>query len=256
MAYVPPHLRKKENVASAASLSKPEPKQRTFSGEDITEVFGNCIGRRGTLNATEHKPDVLAYVLLFAHPNPNYNAQGEVLTHTNLHLLGKASQQTPTTEIAESPKEAPRVSDGISDAEFALFKGHGKVLKDGNHESWDCLGWHRLSTFTYLEPRSEELAIMLDEKWKGRPRIGEKWEASLGMRWAKVKLEKVKGRELEDPMAAVQGMMEKTVNEMLTEMRLGNSGKEKEEQSKGESTGKDERDSADAADTKEQTPLP
>ena len=222
MAYVPPHLRRRENVTPAAIPVDLESSKKTYSLDDITQVFGKCIGKQGTLNAT--KPDILTYVLLFIHPNPNTNLKGEILTHTNIHLLHD-SDDTSTTDFDDTYSDitTPFSENPITTSEFPLFKAYGKEVNqyNGQPQSFECHGWHHVSNITYLEPRSHELIEMLTEKWADMPRDKNAWEQSLRMIWAAVTVEKVKGREDEDPMAGWKPRVTKSVNEMLMEMRLG-----------------------------------
>ena len=62
----------------------------TYTDDDIAQVFGNCTGKHGTLNATRD-PTKLAYLCLYGTPKPNYDARGQIFTHTNIDLLKKQS---------------------------------------------------------------------------------------------------------------------------------------------------------------------
>ena len=62
----------------------------TYTDDDIAQVFGARTGKHGTLNATRD-PTRLAYLCLYGMPKPNYDAHGQIFTHTNIDLLKKQS---------------------------------------------------------------------------------------------------------------------------------------------------------------------
>jgi hypothetical protein len=100
-------------------------------------------------------------------------------------------------------------------------------------------GWYNISKVSFLEPYSEELIRMLEQKWTkkdryGRVRVEERrgadWNKSLSYRWAVVKLDRdedadrekgeLKIERLPGDMPKSPGKPRKSVNEMLAEMRL------------------------------------
>lgn len=62
---------------------------------------------------------------------------------------------------------------------------------------------------------------MLNEKFAGVARSSEEWHSSLSRQWAAVMLEKVKGRENENPMEGLERKPAKSVKQLLEEMRSG-----------------------------------
>ncbi|KAK7518654.1 uncharacterized protein IWZ02DRAFT_225382 [Phyllosticta citriasiana] len=99
-------------------------------------------------------------------------------------------------------------------------------------------GYHRLTRVQYLEPRSADLVRMLEQKWSIPDKYGrvrqirrdsDKWMQSLGYRWAVLKFEQDGEADatLDPPDVKVGGERERemrpqrSVNEMLRELRLG-----------------------------------
>ena len=80
----------------------------TYTDEDISEVFGECVGKRGTLNMTNRGPN-LGYLCIFGAPTPNTNMKGQILSHTNIDLLRK--QRTLALTASE---RAPSHSEQLS----------------------------------------------------------------------------------------------------------------------------------------------
>ncbi|KAF2089456.1 hypothetical protein K490DRAFT_63591 [Saccharata proteae CBS 121410] len=115
----------------------------------------------------------------------------------------------------------------------AVFEQKGFSHRSG----LEFLGYYRIAALQFLEAKSEELIRMLEQKWslkdaRGRDRKIERdessWYSSLSRRWAVIKLEKddVATSELGSPniKSSAQdgtGGPNKSVNEMLKEMRLG-----------------------------------
>ncbi|MCJ1376128.1 hypothetical protein MMC20_007368 [Loxospora ochrophaea] len=224
--YLPPHLRRPPSPEKAhtGSIS-----HRTYCYDDITEVFGFVMGKRGTLNAVVGgKQDILAFMLLFTDQScRNHNSQGEIYTRSNLQLLHSkplaakspedpfdsssvsASAGDPSSSFEENTSQELT----MSDAEFPVFVAKG----NGPRDRFKCLGWHRLSSVSYVEPRTAALVDVLDQKFGPHQRLEENWKQSLNVRWAVVKVEKIAEREGDDPMEPVR---RKSVNELLKDLRL------------------------------------
>ncbi|KAI9707447.1 MAG: hypothetical protein M1836_000408 [Candelina mexicana] len=211
--YIPPHLRNKENVNSAnGEPTKPEDELYTLN--EIISRFGQVVGRPGTLNASETKPDTLAFILVFRKQHPNYHSRGEIFCKSNLHLL-------PNTE---SDSTAPNPDKIV----IPVFEQHDHQTVHSS--SFKSLGWHHVMQITYLEPRSAALVAMLEEKFRitradgtevQKTRDAQRWQESLAMRWAVVTLEKAEYCAEKDPMEGCVREERKGVNELMREMRLG-----------------------------------
>ncbi|KAI4218308.1 MAG: hypothetical protein L6R40_008786 [Gallowayella cf. fulva] len=262
--YIPPHLRKKESSnnrassAEAATTLTPyptlQPEEGLYTLTEITNHLGLAAedGKPGTLHASRTDPDALAFILVFAGQHPDFDSRREILCKSNLYLLPhppplsslpanlsdnsadetsgaetkavppsplRAATQTPTTAASVIPTPIP-----------IFLQTHSKTP---HTPAWKPLGLHLLASTTYLEPRSARLIELLDRKFKitrpdGREvlktRRGGNWEASLGMRWAVVRLErKVGGADEEDdddPMKGCVREERKGVREMMEEMRI------------------------------------
>lgn len=101
-------------------------------------------------------------------------------------------------------------------------------------------GWHRVLTTAYHKPFSQGLTEMLMQKWNKRDSFGKKteekrdasqWRSSLSHHWADVKLvsDEEADKQLSAPEIKITSPEQpsnngKTVNELLTEMRMTNSG--------------------------------
>ncbi|KAI9795729.1 MAG: hypothetical protein M1835_005292 [Candelina submexicana] len=215
--YIPPHLRNKENVNSAnGEPTKPEDELYTLN--EIISQFGQVVGKPGTLNASESKPDTLAFILVFREQHPNYHSRGEIFCKSNLHLL-------PHTE---SDTTAPN-----PDGELVI-----PVFEQDDHQtvhssSFKSLGWHHVTQTTYLEPRGGPLVAMLEAKFRitradgtevQKTREAQRWQESLAMRWAVVTLDKAENFTEKDPMEGCVREERKGVNELMREMRLAGAG--------------------------------
>lgn len=99
------------------------------------------------------------------------------------------------------------------------------------HPSFTFVGWFRITRLDILQPRSEALVVMLRKKWsypdhrtgrmKEKVRSTQAWEDSLRLKWAEIKMEldEKAVKELGPPNVAP--LEEKSVNDLLREMRLG-----------------------------------
>ena len=82
-------------------------------------------------------------------------------------------------------------------------------------------GARSIESITYLQPGSAELIKMLDMKFgpQRKERTPESWQSSLSMKWAIVEMGELE--ECKNPMVPLRKMKdEKSVNEMLQEMRV------------------------------------
>lgn len=233
-----------------------------------------------TLNSSRSEPDALKYVVLFKDANPRWQSDRIVYVKTNLYLLPgsetfgdavaaqKKEQEDPVNGEGEAgARQSQPPSEGGSSADIAthtpdLSAYHLEpvaVFEQVGSRSggFRFAGYHAIARLQFLEPRSQDLVRMLEQKFSvvdvfGRvvrqQRSPEAWKASLEHRWAVLQLarigdEEAEGKGLAAPDIKVEEVVErgvkkkkkgeeapkKSVNEMLKEMRLGKAEGEAEE---------------------------
>ena len=150
----------------------------------------------------------------------------------------KETRATSTTStITTSPKPKPN----LVSHRIAIFTQLGRTPYDSDTtRTFTFAGYHTITHVAILEPRSQELARMLEQKWtrtnsrtghsQYRQREGDKWQESFDRRWAVVKFQEVEeeGQKLvieRIEEEETEGRERKGVNELLREMRLKNGGK-------------------------------
>ena len=217
---------------------------------------------KGTLNTSAADPEKLAYVILFHNANPRWATHGIIFTKSNLELLPPATAEDQP-DVSAAKEEGKEVNGSAGDHEVpdstasqSLESSDETISSVGkqpvpkatpnttpiavftqdrgpqSNRSYAFTGWYEVSRLTFLEPKSADLARMLEQKWartnqrtgevKHQARDAEKWRESLGYRWAVLKLEKSKEAKEDLVVARIdQGGAEKSVNEMLAEMRMG-----------------------------------
>ena len=274
MAYVPPHLRKKSTNGAQRELP-PEPSVRlnpNLTLADINNHFWPGIddegyngphppndgGKSRTLHDSAETPGELAYIMLYWEANPLFGSDGIIWTKSSLDLLPreKAEQSQHETSAGSQQRRDSGSVHGKDEAQangnaetdhnpevailprrpIAVFKqDSGKRMTRG----YKFDGWYNLSKVTFLEPNSDDLIRMLEQKWTkkdryGRVRVEERsgagWEKSLSYRWAVVKLDRDEDADREKGELKIERLLEdvpkspdkprKSVNEMLAEMRL------------------------------------
>jgi len=146
----------------------------------------------------------------------------------------EASKQHTLVEV--TPMEPSHKPYGCPSSPVAVFEQIRGGHSSGNFK---FSGWYRIVLTDFLEPRTQELATMLEQKWQVKGRNGElkhrvrdpkDWETSLGHRWAVVKLardeetDKDRGPlviECSSPQDPEAGSTpRKSVNAMLAQLRL------------------------------------
>ncbi|KAK5173884.1 uncharacterized protein LTR77_002565 [Saxophila tyrrhenica] len=201
------------------------------------------------------QPGRLAFVLLFQGANPQWMTENVIYTKSCLELLPQASgvENTNVKTAEESGKstEGPHVkrndssqgsrSEGATTAPPVAVFYHR--LKRGSERPFIFNGWYSIEKVTLLEPQSKELARTLELKWTIRDKYGktikrerdeDKWQASMNQKWAVVKLAKDEAAQKErgdpkierlpDSDSNVTTAEKKSVQEMLAEMRLKDTG--------------------------------
>ncbi|KAI0863485.1 hypothetical protein F4860DRAFT_64227 [Xylaria cubensis] len=116
----------------------------------------------------------------------------------------------------------------------------------GNNAQFAFKGWFKISRINILAPHSAELVRMLQQKWgrkdrfghvlPSKPRDASAWNTSLAMEWAVIAFQLLEGEDA-PPAPQIEKLPEperpitKSVNEMLSDMRLNDDsgGAEKDE---------------------------
>ncbi|KAI7345423.1 hypothetical protein KC354_g14745 [Hortaea werneckii] len=163
-------------------------------------------------------------------------------------------QSSHTTEASLTPNKGDIWKD--SNSHIAIFKQVQRSKEQRAH-AFNFEGWFKIERLAFLEPQSPELIRMLQQKWQKTDRFGnvvqrkrdEKgWQESLSQRWAVIKFAKDQEAMEEFGTPKIERIEEedihekpqKTVNEILAEMRLGGGKEEGQgstESDKGPSAG-------------------
>ena len=266
---------------------------RHFWPEDESKAMPTETSK--TLHDSAATPRALSYMLLFKDANPRWETDEIIFTKSSLDLLPanlaeptrSVPVETPVTDVEDvtpnsastsaaandhpnehqaSPVEPnTTVTDPTAKAQpkecqsIAIFTQIRRPPYNSNSSvirSFKFLGYYRVARLQFLEPRTPELAKMLDQKWTivdprtGRPRArqreGQGWEKSFSLRWAVVKFEKdeeadkVRGKpdikRLADEEDDGGGGEKKSVNELLKELRV----KDGDAEAKTETTKQDD----------------
>ncbi|KAI7550167.1 hypothetical protein KC331_g3348 [Hortaea werneckii] len=174
-------------------------------------------------------------------------AEDEAKQHTFPQSSHTNSKAYLPSKKGDTPKD--------SNEPIAIFKQVQRSKEQRAH-AFNFEGWFKIERLTFLEPQSPELIRMLQQKWQKTDRFGnvvqrkrdEKgWQESLSQRWAVIKfakdreaLEKFGTPDIERiEEEGIHKKPQKTVNEILAEMRLGGG--------KGESHGSAESDKGPSA---------
>ena len=291
--YVPPALRNGGKSAAASASASAIPSSSELLDSDLYSLHDiqhhywpnqttNEDARR-TLHDSAAFPEKLSYVLLFKGANPRWDSDGIVFTKSSLDLLPREAADDNPTEAAPIERESPTTTSPF--AKNAVLEENHEPTKDTHPpvaaytqttnmrthtvRNFKFCGYFKIDKLTFLEPRSKELARMLEQKWsvvdrrgnvRPRQRSTEAWEESMGLRWAVVKFEKdeVVNRETDMPKIERVELHEedevekKGVTEMLRELRLKQDGKVKENaEAKAEDPG--EQPTEDQKETAEKT---
>jgi hypothetical protein len=274
MAYIPPHIRQKSTGGAQPELPTEAPVRQNpnLTLAEINNHFWPGIhdedydgphppndgGKGRTLHESAETPGELACVILSWEANPCWETESIIFTKSSLDLLPRENAEHPRHEAIAGPQQrrdsasvdakgeaqahcSPKTDDdpgapSQTRRAIAVFKqDSGKRLTRG----YKFDGWYNISKVSFLEPYSEELIRMLEQKWTkkdryGRVRVEERrgadWNKSLSYRWAVVKLDRdedadrekgeLKIERLPGDMPKSPGKPRKSVNEMLAEMRL------------------------------------
>ena len=112
---------------------------------------------------------------------------------------GFLNEGSKTTDInsddASHSAEPPKLRSQLQESEpVAVFEQKGR-------DTFRFAGWFTLGRVDFLQPRSQEVVKMLDQKWSSADRYGKKrektrgaeeWEKSLKHRWAVIQMARMK----------------------------------------------------------------
>ncbi|OCB89650.1 hypothetical protein A7U60_g3127 [Sanghuangporus baumii] len=224
MAYVPPHLRNRRQVASqneteSKSLvsrlsyrqSRITSSNSTHSLDDIADLLGcskHCLSTLTVVkplrleepneleDLQKSEDDTLRAILLFDGQHPEWKSEHKVLCKSNLHVLHKLAN-VQLDQIDQSSTHSFAIDE--SSIEYPLFQ-QIPFLKN----NFDFAGWWCIQSITFLAPRSAELIALFEKKFSTQDKRGrntfnsprgsqkarseEAWRDSLRRQWAVVAL--------------------------------------------------------------------
>lgn len=273
MSYVPPHLRKRQAENEKEPPLKSERAELATEDDDLVSLeevrnyFWPLDASHGrfasdTLNKTLHdaaaSPQKLAYLFLFHGANPRWDTDNIIYTKSRLELLPQQFANDPDEHNGGLSKDGQEPAVEGAAEQHASVSGHAttdssngkphsgpiavfqqiRSTKSNNARNFAFEGWFKIERVAFLEPHSQELVRMLQQKWQKTDKYGKviqrqrdesAWKASLSQRWAVIKFAKDDQAERDRGEPKIERMEhyeeetkpKKTVNEMLAEMRLG-----------------------------------
>ncbi|KAM3415958.1 hypothetical protein BST61_g9448 [Cercospora zeina] len=214
----------------------------------------------GSLQDSAATPGKLAYVCLFdghgGPANPRWDSDNILFCKTNLHLLSEyatatktAAEFVETARTVQRPDEPGTAETATEPADSVPFTGSQpqpdrvpiaifqQLPRTATTDhAFSFVGYYTISNLEFLEPRSDALIRMLEQKWsyvdkygkrQGKARTQESWNQALCKRWAVVKFKQVVDQNLAPPQIerlpgpeSKQKAPKKSVNEMLEELRM------------------------------------
>ena len=239
--YVPPHLRgaSESSVSPDTSTQASERDPATgYSHDEVSNQF-DCGIKLGTLNsAGEHNDDPskesLSFIIVFKDQHPQWPPK--IFCKSRLHLLpptpvssidaeaklSKSNDDSITTQNSQagkSPMAPGSQADVVYGPPVPIFS---QIQARPAIYRYD--GVRSVISTTYLQPGSTELIDLLNLKFgsQRKERTPESWQSSISTKWAVVEMSELE--EGENPMVPLKKMKdEKSVNEMLREMRIKDS---------------------------------
>ncbi|KAL9094075.1 MAG: hypothetical protein Q9165_003745 [Trypethelium subeluteriae] len=237
---------------------------KTFDLENKHDDQQAGASNSSTLHASEADPSKLSFVILFRGANPRWFADKIIYAKSNLDLLptpppSQGTLQTPESTQARETTKEPSYS-GLQSEEpqgstqteaFTAQNGTSltspipifQELSDPRPRNIRFAGYYSISHLSILAPHSPELVRMLEQKWSFTDRRGtmhykerdaESWKKSLGFKWAVMKFKAEPGADEKIGAPKITrreggggngSMAGKSVNEMLSDLRMG--GKDK-----------------------------
>ncbi|KAI7187916.1 hypothetical protein KC343_g4864 [Hortaea werneckii] len=170
-------------------------------------------------------------------PQPRAGAGDEVDLAENGEAMQKAVLHGSRTKSGASLASNQGEIRKETASAIAIFK-QVHCSKEQRAHAFKFEGWFKIERLAFLEPQSPELIRMLQQKWQKTDRFGnivqkkrdEKgWQESLSQRWAVIKFAENQEAKQERGTPNIERIEEgeshkkpqKTVNEILAEMRLG-----------------------------------
>lgn len=226
--YVPPGRRNtgeaREQRSSRAATDSPtdthekrkDTTPKSYLSSDICNYFddetpGPTYAVSSTLHASASSANSLAFVMLFHGANPRWATDHILFVKSNLHLLRTETVNVEETAATHKLPESVAVFEQRPHSRPARF---------------EFVGYYKVTHVDFLSPRTADLVRMLEQKWTKKDRHGnvtqieregEAWKRSLNQTWAVVKFEKDEAAEKEK---GTLELPEKSVNELLQEMRI------------------------------------
>ena len=239
---------------------------KKFAADDLDQEGEASL--RSTLHASEAHPEKLSYVILFKGANPRWFADKIIYAKSNLDLLPVSpdtkeniqSTDTPhndeITEQLSSKVDPPKSANESKKSDASVLQHSTPIstpiavfqeIAAPRPRSIRFAGYHTISHLDILQPHSPELIRMLEQKWsitdrhgrvKYKERDAESWNRSLRFKWAviKFKSDPAADEERGTPKIERNGPngdfqcdgANKSVNQMLRELRMSDESKEEE----------------------------
>ncbi|KAI9798069.1 MAG: hypothetical protein M1833_004966 [Piccolia ochrophora] len=217
--YIPPALRNR----TSSSL----PEHSSSDGHNLSDIcrhFGIYEGQHSTLNGSAAASSSLTFILMFHNQHPD--APSFIFCKSNLDLLPPPPKADNLPEKPQSPAKI------VPDPPISV-----PVFVEKNRTTFSFAGYRKLSSITYLYPRSQELITMLEKKFTktvggglgpdgvhkevrtlAKARSSQQWAQSLSKTWAVIELQVDGARKDEELRIAKAEPM--SVTEKLERMRM------------------------------------
>ncbi|GAB7358016.1 hypothetical protein MBLNU230_g0181t1 [Neophaeotheca triangularis] len=165
----------------------------------------------GTLHDSATHPGQLTHIILYNNANPRWSADKIIYTKSGLELLPKPATGeglvNPGPNINPVTNETQQPPSSDPSGPVAIFEQKLQT-RDLHTRAYQFVGYYNITRVAFLEPGSQELVRMLEQKWERRDKFGnvrtaqrdgDKWRESMGFRWAVVKLEPAEEGATEPP---------------------------------------------------------
>lgn len=242
----------KSSTPSDGQTQTPErDPSKGYSYDEISNQF-DCKAKLGTLNSAGRDGDdgtvqeALSFIIIFKDQHPEWPPK--IFCKSNLHLLLSTSapdiEATAQTSALNDDIAAPIVQNSESPVTPVIqvdIKHGSPIVVFSQIQTRPPMflydGSRSIKSITYLQPGSPELIEMLYMKFgpERKERAPESWQSSLSMKWAVVEMGELE--ESRNPMVPLKKMKdEKSVTEMLQEMRIKDSKQAQEGGGEGSKT--------------------
>ncbi len=240
--YIPPHMRGTSKSSTPSDGQTQIPERDTSKGYTYDEISNqfDCRAKLGTLNSAGRDGDdgtvqeSLSFIIIFKDQHPEWPPK--IFCKSNLNLLPPTSDPgievtTQTSALNDSGIAAPIVQSSESPVipVIQVDLKHGPPIAifsqiQTRPPRFLYDGVRCIKSITYLQPGSPELIDTLYMKFgpERKERAPDSWQSSLSMKWAVVEMGELE--EGKNPMVPLKKMKdEKSVTEMLQEMRIKDS---------------------------------